>query len=583
MARTRATAGEDSLERALDDLRDNRLADALAKLLVAWRRYPGPRLSEVIAMLSNRTRTQAPAIRGKTAVARAAWTKLATLAPPTAIPALLDSLCDAPSSVARERLAHLERWMPDPRVDDWLVRMLETMPYRATSTQSFWTRLLQLARGITDPRVLARLHGIDISPIAVTMRNWLRPRIAKLVDHVAPALAARDEPAAVDELAGLVGPRRISIGTQNLTALLQAVYDAPDDDAPRLVYADALLERSDPRGELVSLQLRLARGPDDRELRRREKELLDAHGKQWLGELAPIIASGFAFERGFLAECRIENRFIDRVKKLAGHPAWATVRAIEGSALIALHPVMRSLRRLSFVSYDARNHEGLESSWHDLLVGTERPIEELRYTGIASDRHWEDALERNESVRPGSLRRWVHVPQADELAALCSCAALPRLRSLVVAEEPELVAAKLLASPVARRLATLGFAYEADHERAPLRWFDSALREAPVPTLVFELSPTTSSGTMLRLDRGDRGYERVELEVGPTTAKNRWSEWLVDQAIGLLDVLPASVRELRITARRHTDPKQVIRLRTAMAQRARQLALDVCELSHDGH
>ncbi|MEZ4237102.1 MAG: TIGR02996 domain-containing protein [Myxococcota bacterium] len=30
--------------------------------------------------------------------------------------------------------------------------------------------------------------------------------------------------------------------------LLDAVRAAPDDDAPRLVYADRLLERGDPRG-----------------------------------------------------------------------------------------------------------------------------------------------------------------------------------------------------------------------------------------------------------------------------------------------------------------------------------------------
>ena len=36
--------------------------------------------------------------------------------------------------------------------------------------------------------------------------------------------------------------------------LLAAVFAAPDDDAPRRVYADWLLERGDPRGEFIQLQ-----------------------------------------------------------------------------------------------------------------------------------------------------------------------------------------------------------------------------------------------------------------------------------------------------------------------------------------
>ena len=34
---------------------------------------------------------------------------------------------------------------------------------------------------------------------------------------------------------------------------IAAICAAPDDDGPRLVYADWLLERSDPRGELIQL------------------------------------------------------------------------------------------------------------------------------------------------------------------------------------------------------------------------------------------------------------------------------------------------------------------------------------------
>jgi uncharacterized protein (TIGR02996 family) len=85
--------------------------------------------------------------------------------------------------------------------------------------------------------------------------------------------------------------------------LLERVYAAPDEDAPRRVLADALLDAGDPRGELISVQCQLAaveedeRGPEILRLVERERELLDQHGdawtKGWPFELKPIFRRGF--------------------------------------------------------------------------------------------------------------------------------------------------------------------------------------------------------------------------------------------------------------------------------------------------
>lgn len=70
--------------------------------------------------------------------------------------------------------------------------------------------------------------------------------------------------------------------------LLAAVVSAPHDDAPRWVYSDFLLERGDPRGELIAVQLTLVGiGEDDprREaLVVRQDELLAKHKKKWTGD-----------------------------------------------------------------------------------------------------------------------------------------------------------------------------------------------------------------------------------------------------------------------------------------------------------
>jgi uncharacterized protein (TIGR02996 family) len=570
--KARAKTGRDPLADALAAVKANRVAGALAPLLAAWRTQPSDRLSEVIEMVSLRTRTPAP-VRGKTAAAIAAWDEAAAKAGPHDLPGLLETLADVRSGEAAKRLAVIAGHMPDPRVDAALVDLVHAVPYRATATKPFWTELFALASNITDARALVRLDTANADGVAATMASWLRTRIATLREDTAWKRKATSAASPVlDEIADLLGPRKASIGTLNLDALLHAIHDAPGDDAPRLVYADALLERGNPRGEFIALQIRK---PGDREARRREKELLDQHGKQWLGELAPVIMAGYVFERGFLAECRIDNRHLDRVKKLVGHPGWATVRSIEGSALIALHPSMKALRELSFRSWEARNHEQLPDSWRDLLIGTERPIEKLRYAGIESDRHWEDALEANQSVRPGQSGRWVHVPAVMELEALCTCSALPKLRELIVVEHPDLVADRLFASPVAKRLATLGFVYNTRNERRPpLQPFATALREAAIPALHFEIGPDYHT-TIVDLERGARGYERVAITVGPTT-RSTWSEQLVNEAIGILDALAVTgtLREARITTRKQTDPNQVARLRSAAAQ----MKLDVCDV-----
>lgn len=64
----------------------------------------------------------------------------------------------------------------------------------------------------------------------------------------------------------------------------------PDDVAGHAAYADYLIEQGDPRGEFIRVQLALedeTLSKDDRDvLRSREKELLAAHERDWLGDLA---------------------------------------------------------------------------------------------------------------------------------------------------------------------------------------------------------------------------------------------------------------------------------------------------------
>src|SRR5262245_65921638 len=60
-----------------------------------------------------------------------------------------------------------------------------------------------------------------------------------------------------------------------------------------MAYADYLRDQGDPRGELIQVQLALedAKRPaaERKRLKKREEELLAAHEREWLGELAPLL------------------------------------------------------------------------------------------------------------------------------------------------------------------------------------------------------------------------------------------------------------------------------------------------------
>lgn len=87
--------------------------------------------------------------------------------------------------------------------------------------------------------------------------------------------------------------------------LLAAIAAAPDDDAPRMVYADHLLQQGDARGELINLQCALARAdaadePFDAAMVARERQLLAEHADIWTNPLRTVFDAGYQFRRGLV-------------------------------------------------------------------------------------------------------------------------------------------------------------------------------------------------------------------------------------------------------------------------------------------
>jgi uncharacterized protein (TIGR02996 family) len=108
--------------------------------------------------------------------------------------------------------------------------------------------------------------------------------------------------------------------------LLQAVLDEPENDAPRLAYADWCDRRStpppDPRGEFIRLQIRYAnlenkgRTNEDLPLLEPSELMIRQYGALWAGAVAPLVET-YRFRRGFVGLVVLSARqFLERATAL---------------------------------------------------------------------------------------------------------------------------------------------------------------------------------------------------------------------------------------------------------------------------
>jgi uncharacterized protein (TIGR02996 family) len=105
---------------------------------------------------------------------------------------------------------------------------------------------------------------------------------------------------------------------------LRDVLERPDDDAPRLIYADWLTDQIAPdkvaRGDFIRLQCQRASlppdDPDGPELLALERQLLAEHQSAWLGELADEVER-CEYRRGFVEAITLTaSAFLDQAPQL---------------------------------------------------------------------------------------------------------------------------------------------------------------------------------------------------------------------------------------------------------------------------
>lgn len=220
-----------------------------------------------------------------------------------------------------ERVDELEALLeraPDPRLSAGVAAVLEDLRPAATGveadTHALWLRCAEVVERLDDPTLLA-LRDAPLPWNSDWNVGGLTLRLGVALDALARRFPDGVPPLASQHGALLAEARsRIPGDDEEERAWLEAIYAAPHDDGPRIVYADWLAERGDARAAQMQLQLR----GDLPEV---------ATPPAWCGPLAPIVVRG-ALRRGFLAKAHIAWRHRGNIARLGAHPAWATVEHV---------------------------------------------------------------------------------------------------------------------------------------------------------------------------------------------------------------------------------------------------------------
>lgn len=336
------------------------------------------------------------------------------------------------------RLDALGPLIPDPVLASALTRFVVDAPlstWDSHSSHEVYGAVLQLLARCRDVRQAEPLARLEETPQAgrAATRDFLASALRPVIDALESVTIELD-PVSRDAWRELGARRRgAPPATGDEEALRRVVWEHPDDDAARLVYADYLAERGDPRGEFIGLQVRLSHHEGAEKDRRRAESLLRSHQDAWLGGLKRLLTR-VEFHRGFLDRAALAQNAVatqEAWKQAAASELLRTVRVLEKGRGNARHytrfllsPQMENLRTAELPSPLALD---------GLLSGPPRRIERLLF-GFAPTRAQLGALVAHPALP--SLARvalWVSTANLESgLENLVASRLLPRLQGVTL-------------------------------------------------------------------------------------------------------------------------------------------------------
>lgn len=267
-------------------------AQVLDALLRAWRKQRHPRLAEVIDRV-NAQIAPAPVVGKTHGETLAACIKLCASKTPLAIGRVLATPWPVTLDAAQSLVDALAEVPDDPRVASALATQIELATIDTGPSTGMWRTIFGCISRLRDVRVLPTLARASTRTIRGRVRDsyrqWARDEKEVLERLVLPSLSGADLEALTVLESRYPAPR---LDTSEGEVLLAAIDAAPDDLGARAVYADWLLQKNDPRGELISLQLNEPSHP-------RIAKLIETHWKTWLAPIRDCLERAPNFERGF--------------------------------------------------------------------------------------------------------------------------------------------------------------------------------------------------------------------------------------------------------------------------------------------
>ena len=320
-----------SVANAKQQLAAKKPEEALASLLAAWRECRDASLADVIDRVG--ALVQRPALKGSAKKRHEEFLALAKKKDPADLGRLYAFLGEGLTAQWVVELDALEELPADPRFTARALELLQKPKVTSSTSFTAWRRLFnQLVRN-EDLRVVKVLEGLDFKAIlgpgqeySATFFDERKVKAVAALKKVAPQTLPPGDAALVKELLGSQ-----QAATRDVSSLEAAVYAAPDDDAPRLVLADALLEKADPRGEFITLQLKGSRGRLDATQRWKEYDLAEAHRDAWLGPLTLALDKWchiVEFKDGFADTIAVAADKPHAMEVLAVAPQFKTVRTV---------------------------------------------------------------------------------------------------------------------------------------------------------------------------------------------------------------------------------------------------------------
>jgi uncharacterized protein (TIGR02996 family) len=228
--------------------------------------------------------------------------------------------------------------------------------------------------------------------------------------------------------------------------LLSEVLARPDDDAPRLAYAELMDAKGDPRGEFIRVQLELFRAEQLRQQPSNWLELVDRrdaslreHGARWAADVAPLVDK-VEFQRGFVDAVTLPvTAYLERAAAIyavapvrvltftaaAGHcrelfasPHLGRIRAIvlwnqrigdEGAEALAASPHVGEVRYLNLRA-NRITQKGLEA------LCASPGLAKLTYVDLGGNK-FEDPCDQPGAVDNHRILDWVTPESQGELEA----------------------------------------------------------------------------------------------------------------------------------------------------------------------